>query len=271
MRKLCVLLTMLFLCLLIVACEKQENTGTSSTFEKPNLSSTPSDERADSSSTLPDEVIDSSTVQSNESTDESSSASNESTSSETVSGEGNSDIIVYPLSFGCYNGLADYESFMEKYTMPDGFVRYEDISEFGDINALYFTSNGYKGDYSRYAYYLVDKNGREMELLIYQDKDDYEPFIVGEITDEDINATDMRQLNNGKNGIYEIDGIKYQYSNHGELYGISWTAAGIGYLLNSISDEYLPSTQETTVMQKLLNLATAYDTLKEIFGEELGK
>lgn len=293
MRKLCILLTVLFLCLLIVACGKQENTGTSSIIDLPSTSSSEIDdtsstlpdevidsstaqssettgESVDVSSALSDEVIDSSTVQSSESTDESSSVSNESTSSGAVSGDGNSDVFVDFGPFGCYNGLADYERFMEKYTMPDGFVRYEDVSEFGDINALYFTSDGYEGDYSRYVYCLVDKHGREMGLCIFQNKDDYEPFIVGELTNEDINPTDMRQLKEMKNGIYEIDGMKYQYSD-GELYGISWTAAGIGYLLRGISDEYLPSTQETTVVQKLLNLETASDTLKEIFGEELGK
>ena len=71
MRKLCILLTVLFLCLLIVACGKQENTDISSPLGKPTSSSTPFDERADSSSALPDEVIDSSTAQSSETTGES--------------------------------------------------------------------------------------------------------------------------------------------------------------------------------------------------------
>ena len=266
MRKLCVLLTVLFMCLSIVACGKQENTGASSTVDTVNSSSTPFDEKFDDSSTLHNEVVDSS-VHSSESTGTSSSTFNEASSFETTSGEGSNNVIVDPRPFGCYDGLANYETFMEKYTMPDGFVRYEDISEFGEIYSMYFVSNGYKGDYSIYEYWFIDKHGRGIGLCIYQNKDDYEPFIVGELTDEDINATDMQQTNYGKKGIYEIDGIKYQYSKSGKLYGISWTAAGIGYLLYG---EYMPSSQET-IVQKLLNLETAYDTLKEIFGEELGK
>ena len=248
MKKIRILIAMLCLCLLIVGCESTENT---------DRSSLPTGQ--DSSTALSDNVAGGSSSSSHNSGVESSLPSD-------------GGLIVTPRPDGYY-GIEEYNEFMETFDAPSGFVKYEEIAEFGDFNSMYFTSitDPEKGDYSEYRYNLKNKYGTAVSLSIYQHEEDFHPSDVGELSVEDVNTTDMRRLKNKTKGILEYDGIWYTYLRRGQLDSITWTVSGKAYSLSVNELKYVSAFEDGSIEQKLLNIETAKDALIEMFGENFAK
>ena len=270
MKKICILIAMLCMCFLIIGCGDVENTDTSSSLiGEDTTASASSGEHTDMSSKAPDEGVDSSLDLPDNSVASSSASSDNGTDSSVPSDGG---LITDPAPFGPGSGIEDYYEFMETFEAPVGFVRYEDIADWGEYYCMYFISAGEKGDYSKYRYVLIDKTGFEFCLDIYQNKDDYTTTVKNILSADMVNEEDMRRLEEEPNGIYEIDGISYRYIQKGELLSISWDVSGKKYNLWSTRMEVYPTNPENdTIIQKLLNLKTAKDALIEMFGEEFSK
>lgn len=152
----------------------------------------------------------------------------------------------------------DYQKLVRAIKLPENFVKYEEISQFGEFDALVFLSKTHEGDYSSYMYGLKDSAGGDFVLYIRNYKEDSETAYE-QITS--VNSNDMRFSQNTSNCIYVTpEGVKYLYVS-GTLNSITWTKDGLKYILFSIHD--YPYTNETYV-GKLLNLNTYKEAIQSL-------
>lgn len=153
----------------------------------------------------------------------------------------------------------EYVRYLETLTLPDYFVSYEDLSEFGEFNGFVRLS---PDAYSHLLYSFVDETGTEFCIYVYcpPQKNPIGTEIF-EIEDEQINASDMRNATivDSKARKYTYQGIEYVYSIHGEISSIRWQCGDIKYVLagfKPVGSGY-PSTDKNTLVNRLLNLETA--------------
>ena len=153
----------------------------------------------------------------------------------------------------------EYVRYLETLTLPDYFVSYEDLSEFGEFNGFVRLS---PDAYSHLLYSFVDETGTEFCIYVYcpPQKNPIGTEIF-EIEDEQINASDMRNATivDSTARKYTYQGIEYVYSIHGKISSIRWQCGDIKYVLagfKPVGSGY-PSTDKNTLVNRLLNLETA--------------
>lgn len=172
----------------------------------------------------------------------------------------------YQLSFYSYD---EYVKFTQTADLPEYFVSFEDISEFGEFSGFVCLSKSEHGDYSSLFYTFVDETGTESSMYV-----DYIP--KGSLTNEEtakpilgtaiINASDMRTANVTESSKYLYNGIEYSYYSSGKLHSITWCCGDIEYKLHENLSKY-PTTDKATAISKLLNLQTAADVMQSFVSE----
>ena len=163
---------------------------------------------------------------------------------------------IYQLSIFSYE---EYVKFTKTADLPEYFVAYEDISEFGQFNGFVCLSKSEKGDYSSLFYSFVDETGTDFSMYV-----DYIP--KGNTTAEknerplinktNINALDMRTASVTESGAYSHNGIEYLYFPSGKLHSIVWRCGDIQYKLHENFITY-PITNKSTAISKMLKLESA--------------
>ena len=243
MKKICILLVLICLCFLVASCGK-ENTDINFSAEEQNLSDISSNQTANSSSYT------NGTVDKNAGTNSS------------------TGVYIDPAPM-IFDKIEEYESFIETQGLADGFVRYEDVCEFGEFQYLEFINDPWGGNYNGYRYFLEHDAG--IKFLVDIDQIGGEFIENAEKVGLDyVNKVDLRRLKENLTGVYENDGIQYFYVK-GELVAVSWKVSGSRYSLRGELEGYPLATEKETVIQKLLNLETAKDALIGIYGEAFGK
>ena len=168
-------------------------------------------------------------------------------------------IDIYQLSIYDYN---EYVTFVEKNTLPDFFVTYEDLSEFGEFNGFVCLSDAAAQDYSSLFYSFVDETGDSFCMYVnYTPKCSFAESSKSKpiLKNENINPTDMRTatVNESKTASkYVYNDTVYLYSFHGEIMSISWRCGELEYILSDIHD--YPATDKETAINKLMNLDSAH-------------
>lgn len=162
---------------------------------------------------------------------------------------------VFQLSIYSYD---EYVQFTKTEKLPEYFVSYEDVSEFGEFEGFVCLSNSRHGDYSSLLYSFVDETGTKVGMYVYyrplrESAEDTEKPILAA---ENISASDMRSAQVTEACRFLHDGIEYSYYPSGKLHAIKWFCGDIQYILHEDLNTY-PVTDKPTAISKMLNLETA--------------
>ena len=168
------------------------------------------------------------------------------------------DLVYDPKIIESYK---EYQMILESGNLPNNFVRYEQVSVFGDFGGVVFLSDTYEGQYNFYAYILMDESGFEYTLHIYLDNS-----LEGTVEDNpthvvNINENDMRRLNNEESGHYDYNNLIYEYRS-GLLESINWEIDGVTYILTGSLSDYPNVT--STPLGKLIDLKNASTVIDSI-------
>lgn len=146
------------------------------------------------------------------------------------------------------------------FNIPDNFVYYEQISQFGEFDELSFYKV-YKDDYiKRYDYDLIDANGHKISISISHNREYY----LNEIpllSEKHVNPRNMIDTTSDSSARreYIYEGIRYIYPNGANrLQCIEWCADGLFYRIFVPKDITFDN---TTALGKLLNLNTAKEII----------
>ncbi len=178
------------------------------------------------------------------------------TNEETTEQQGNSGTGEMPLI--TIESWKEYQALLKAGVVSDKFVDYESISMFGDFNCLVFsTDHNGNPNYNVYTYSLQNQICK-FSMYIYEIGND--GVTMDKITD--IDANDMRTLDNDARGAYTANGIEYRYLT-GKLFSISWVNNGTSYTL--LSDDFAISEYELRENDIISALLTSqYDDLAEL-------
>lgn len=165
----------------------------------------------------------------------------------------------------------EYVRFTKNTTLPDYFVSYEDLSEFGEFTSFVCLSDATKQDYSSLFYTFEDEAGAEFSMYVNYPPEKWYSESSKSYTileNENINPTDMRTATvNETKSKYVYDDIEYRYSFRGYIMSINWRCGELEYVLSGIHN--YPDTDKTTAVNKLLNLDSANEVVKTMksYGE----
>jgi hypothetical protein len=162
----------------------------------------------------------------------------------------------FQLSIFSYD---EYVKFTKTAKLPEYFVTYEDISEFGEFSGFVCLSKSEHGDYSSLFYTFVDETGTEFSMYV-----DYIPLRNSTaekterpiINEANINASDMRTAKVTEFSTYSYNNIEYTYYASGKLHSIVWRRGDIQYKLHENLITY-PITNKSTAISKMLKLESA--------------
>lgn len=169
--------------------------------------------------------------------------------------------------------LYEYEQYISKTNLADGFVDYNMINQLGEFDAFTVpsvVSVEYAGEY---WYDLVDKDGECYSLHVYHNFEEPEqPYKVIQNASQTINDSDLRTAATKEAGVYDKDGIKYFYSPNGSLLRIRWDVGNTVLFLGGANLSKMRLDTENAIgIGKLLKAETAKNALIEMFGEEFSK
>lgn len=127
----------------------------------------------------------------------------------------------------------EYLSYIENTDLPEDFVYYDDIKEFGDFKGLVSPQviNPNSDDNIGYMFNLMYK-GKSICLTVVNILD----VKLEELYEKDdiqVDLSDMRYPVSGKTGVVIHNDIRYIYL-EGELYVIRWYEDGWSYTLNTL-------------------------------------
>ena len=165
----------------------------------------------------------------------------------------------------------EYVQFTKNTALPDYFVSYEDLSEFGEFTGFVCLSDATKDDYSSLFYTFEDETGAEVSMYVNYPPEKWytessKSFTI--LEKENINPADMRTATvNETKCRYIYNDIEYHYSFHGYIMSINWRCGELEYILSSIHN--YPATDKATAVNKLMNLDSADDVVKTMksYGE----
>ena len=141
----------------------------------------------------------------------------------------------------------DYLKFIDKNEMPEDFIYYESLKEYGKFDSFVYSES-----YNEYIYSFVDSEGFETFLKI-EPIEAYNYDSKGDVLN-DFNANDLRTIGYKESAKILKNGYEYQYFS-GELLEIQWEIDGKRFELsaNGEFDNY-PVTTDTAVGKLLFNL-----------------
>ena len=159
--------------------------------------------------------------------------------------------------FSIYS-YSDDTKFINTTELPEHFVTYEEISEFGEFKGFVRLCHEYQ-NYSKLFYTFIDENGTEYSMYISYIPLAEESTVTTEkalISADKIHSSDMRTASVTEAGRYLHNGIEYYYYPSGLLGNIKWRCGDIEYTLHGGLQDY-PINEKTTAIGKLLNLESA--------------
>ena len=157
----------------------------------------------------------------------------------------------------CLVGMDSYKKFVELADLPENFVYYESLTDFGELDSLVILSmalDEYQAeDYSKYLYNLIDENGNELDLFVGVEPSD-KPLsnlnywgdmrAAGHVITERVKRISQ-------------NGVEYLYIDYSLSY-IEWVSNGIRFSLHAdAKDEaFYPEDGPLTIVQELLHTDT---------------
>lgn len=162
---------------------------------------------------------------------------------------------------------SEYQKFIAQCKeLPESFVKYEDLSTFGEFQGLTFSV---LGDYGYYLYTLEDSAGFAVQISVNHTPEQNSDY---QILAFETSVSDLRHCGSGNEGleIFQKGELQYYYS-YGELLCISWTYNGINYCVKGgfatrLSD--YPQNAEATALSGLLRIDTAENTYNNLFADK---
>lgn len=159
-----------------------------------------------------------------------------------------------------------YNKFISQTDLPENFVYYNDIKEFGEFDTLVFLCDIRRGEYTEYMYDFRDENAGRFSLFVKS-----EPPKKFELTSQvitNVNRSDMRTLDSEQSGTYTHENIDYVFIK-GKLLSIEWKSGGLYYTISSIGD--LNDDIGGFNISKLFDLGTAVDFISAVTPIETKK
>ncbi len=153
----------------------------------------------------------------------------------------------------------EYLKFTKTAKLPEYFISYEDVSEFGEFSGFVCLSKSQNGDYSSLLYSFVDETGTEFSMYvnyILPNNISTEKSEKTIINLDKINASDMRTAQVTEASKYLHNGIEYSYYSSGKLHSIVWRCGDIEYKLHEVLNTY-PVSDKATALSKMLKLESA--------------
>ena len=158
-----------------------------------------------------------------------------------------------PLSFYDYD---EYRWLCETaVNLPEGFVQYEDVSEWGKFECFKVPD---PRQCNCYIYQFKDPAGEIFSLVIHHKiKEEYEVSL----DENSVNRSNMRVCNSA--GVYAESGLHYKYNAQNKLTSIRWKDNNAWYSIETRYDKNLSDYPEniSSPMSKMLNVDTALEFL----------
>ena len=154
----------------------------------------------------------------------------------------------------------EYLNFLQSTELPDNFVKYEMLSQFGEFKTL-ICSLPPRG-YDCYKYFIVDKY-TGIDLLVYID---HEKELMldsnGEKIISAVNGNDMRTVSETDGiSVFWQSGIEYAYK-EGNLISVSWVSDEIRYTIFGELQNCKVDT--SSALSKLFKLDTAAEAVASV-------
>lgn len=154
----------------------------------------------------------------------------------------------------------EYLSGIALFDLPQSFVYYDSVRQFGDFHSFVYLSNIQSGDYSHYMYTFIDESGYETTLYIeeFSDETVSAENIVMNVASDDLRTIDEKSQ---MNSVYYVGELKYNYV-YGNLLSVEWVQNGLEFTLYAEPLHQYPSDADT-LMGKILNATLAPEAYEE--------
>ncbi len=166
-----------------------------------------------------------------------------------------------------FSSYDDYVKYIETEDVPDFFVSFDMISQFGEFDS-FITLKGNR--FSAYTYTAIDENGCEIRIYIKHGCTLSEGIVDNAITTAsfEINESDMRYIDDNKH-VYQlcINDLLYSFV-QGGLNSVSWEYNNAVFTVTTVDSgkirKYPIESKKTTAVSKLLNTETAKEFMEEL-------
>jgi hypothetical protein len=159
---------------------------------------------------------------------------------------------------------SEYVSFLEYTDLPDQFVSYDMIAQFGAFDSFVCLTDARYGDYSSYMYNLVDVAADDADIVLYVDQDGSTIDTSQQTALKGVNTENMRCLSTEESGAFISNGIEYYYVN-GLLLSIKWQVEDTLFTLSGrgLLDGY-PQEAVSTPIGNMMNIQSAESVIEAI-------
>lgn len=162
-----------------------------------------------------------------------------------------------------FSNISDYNKFISTTDLPEDFVYYDDLKEFGTFRNLVILSNVRKDGYSNYLYsfYPSEKySDIKYSFYLYVDRDPWKNDVevkYPQLTNNEVDTSDLTKLDSPKSGKYSHENLEYWFIK-GQLDSIKWKSGDWYYTL-SFSKNFNEAFEQSAHINisKLFNTETA--------------
>ena len=173
-----------------------------------------------------------------------------------------------PTTYG-FVKYEDYTKYIEENELADKIVTYDKLSEYGQFVQFSINYDWKQNDYFSLFYIIDDGSEKTFDIIIndidHKSKNEHK---YAELTDAQINKSDMRTAaTDAEYAYYETDDKRYNYQN-GKLFQIAWCDSEHEYIIVGNPWLYDYPYVDNTYMAKLLDLNfTDIDNSEYLIGE----
>lgn len=147
--------------------------------------------------------------------------------------------------------IEEYNAFISETSMPEGFVDFNALSNFGATFFSYVCLSDFsRNDYSSYMYGFYDENGYSLSLYVYHNGENWTQDQT--IIQPDMVSDDMVHLKTPESGVVIRDGYEYLYVK-GKLIAVIWQHNGIRFELSGYHLSDYPINGKKSLMSNLLS------------------
>ena len=188
----------------------------------------------------------------NKNTNSNSNSTSESGQSSQTQGGGDAALTMY-------TSYSDYLKFLKATKLPQNFISFDMISDFGNFRKFQCASSG---GMKEYLYAITDPIGGA-EILVSVKHNRNLTSSVSSVAEKDLDSKDLRFLNSKDGGTKLLvhKGIQYTYVN-GEILSAKWMVGNVYFSVSGDLSQY--SIKNETAISKLLCLDAAYEVIDAI-------
>lgn len=174
------------------------------------------------------------------------------------------------IAYPNFNSIEEYEAFIEREELPDGFVRMENFAALGE----FYFGTMQSSDNTECFYSYINENGFRSSVSV-KPSEEKNAFLHTLLESAPDGESMCKIPETGERMDYVRNGVRFAYSGGGELISVEWRLGGKTYTISSGSGlSNYPIHEEDTLLKRLLSVEdpvfqAAFQELTASLGEEL--